>query len=310
MNSLGTGILPGWQIPLPAGNRVWNRIICLYDLLIFSSLLLSFECVAMAYVSCTIQQVPWDPVLAVIPFLVAYSIYNLNRKTDEDEDAVNRQDRFAFTKRYESFLYYGALLFLMIALALSALYGIPAVLATSAPFIIGTLYSFRLLPKRFGYQRLKEIPAVKNISVGLAWGILLSLLPVFFWHREPDAATAITFLLFFTWGFMASMIPDIRDRAGDAVAGVRTIPVIFGEKRAARFLTGILLCLEIPLVAYSIPVLPSVPATIVSVAAIYSLGCVFLSCKKELIHVVADFISDGQYIFFTLVLVMIPFLHP
>ena len=92
-------------------------------------------------------------------------------------------------------------LFLVIALALSAVSGIPALLATAAPFIIGILYSFRLLPERFGYQRLKEIPAVKNISVGLAWGILLSLLPVFFWHREPGAATADNIPAFLYLGF-------------------------------------------------------------------------------------------------------------
>ncbi len=213
MHSFATGFLPGRHTLFPVGSRVWCRITGLYDLLIFSSLLLCFECVSMAYVSCTLQQLPWDPVLAIIPFFVAFSVYNLNRKTDEDEDAVNRQDRFAFTKKYEAFLYYGALLFLMIAVALSAVSGIPALLATGAPFVIGILYSFRLLPERCGYRRLKEIPAVKNISVGLAWGILLSLLPVFFWHRVPGAATLITFLLFFAWGFMASMIPDMRDRA-------------------------------------------------------------------------------------------------
>lgn len=309
MNSLATAVLPGWRTPFPAVSRLWSRITGLYDLLIFSSLLLSFECVAMAYVSCTLQQLPWDPVLAVIPFFVAYSIYNLNRKTDEDEDAVNRQDRFAFTKKYEAFLYYGALLFLVIALALSAVSGIPALLVTAAPFIIGTLYSFRLIPERFGYQRLKEIPAVKNISVGLAWGILLSLLPVFFWNREPGTATAITFLLFFIWGFMASMIPDMRDRAGDAVAGVRTIPVIFGEERAARLLTGVLLILGIPLVLYSILVLPPGLAAIVFVAGIYSHGCVFLAGREGLIHVVADFISDGQYIFFAAGVVLFAYLH-
>lgn len=97
-----------------------NRIATLYDFLVFSSLVLCFECVAMAYVSCFIQQVPWSPVIAGIAFFTAFSVYNLNRKTDEEEDAVNRQDRFAFTKRYESYLFYGALLTLTGALCLAA----------------------------------------------------------------------------------------------------------------------------------------------------------------------------------------------
>ena len=238
--------------------RAWDRIVNLYDLLVFSSLLLSLECVAMAYVSCFIQQVPWNALSAIIPFLVAFSIYNLNRKTDEDEDAINRQDRFAFTKRYETHLFYGSILSLAGALALSATYGIPSLLATAAPFLCGLLYSFRWLPKRSGYRRLKEIPAVKNIVVGFAWAILLSLLPVFLNHGMPDSRTAITFLLFFMWGFMASLIPDIRDRAGDASARCDNYP---GDLRGGADKDSPLPGTPAPWRAIS-PLQPALPSTI------------------------------------------------
>jgi 4-hydroxybenzoate polyprenyltransferase len=309
MNSHAIGFIPEQFDPFRITGRIWQRIVGLYDFLVFSALLLCFECIAMAYISCAIQDLPWDPMLALIPFFVAFSIYNLNRKTDEDEDAVNRQDRFAFTKRYEAPLYYGALLFLGLALVLSALSGIPSLLATAAPFILGTLYSFRLLPEGLGYRRLKEIPAVKNITVGLAWGILLSFLPVFFWHREPGTGTMITFLLFFMWGFMASVIPDIRDRAGDARADVRTIPVIFGKQKTKRILTGVLILLGIPVVTFSLFLRPLSATMIVVAANIYSHGCVALLDREGLIHFVADFISDGQYIFFASAMVIFTALH-
>lgn len=309
MNSHAVGYIPEWFDHFRLTGLIRNGMVRLYDFLIFSSLLLCFECIAMAYISCVLQDLPWHPMLAVIPFFVAFSIYNLNRKTDEDEDVVNRQDRFAFTKRYETPLYFGALLFLLLALVLSALSGIPAFFTTSAPFILGILYSFRLLPEGFGYQRLKEIPAVKNITVGLAWGILLSLLPVFFLQRQPDMGTAVTFLLFFMWGFMASMIPDIRDRDGDARAGVRTIPVIFGEQRTKRILTGVLVLLGIPAITISSFHLSLSSTMIVVAANIYSHGCVVLLDKEGLIHFLADFISDGQYIFFASAVVIFSFLH-
>ena len=309
MNSHAVGFIPERFDHFRVPGLIWNRMARLYDFLIFSSLLLCFECIAMAYVSCVLQDLPWHPMLAVIPFFVAFSIYNLNRKTDEDEDAINRQDRFAFTKRYEAPLYYGAILFLVLALVLSGLAGIPALFATCAPFILGILYSFRLLPEGFGYRRLKEIPAVKNISVGLAWGTLLSLLPVFYLHRQPDMGTAVTFLLFFMWGFMASMIPDIRDRDGDARAGVRTIPVIFGKHRTKRILTGILVLLGIPGITFSFFFLPLPAMMIVMAANIYSHGCVALLDREGFIHFLADFISDGQYIFFASAAVIATFLH-
>jgi 4-hydroxybenzoate polyprenyltransferase len=248
--------------------------------------------------------------IAVIPFLVAFSIYNLNRKTDEDEDAINRQDRFAFTKRYETPLYYGAILAFTIALGLSFQYGIPALLATAAPFIFGTLYSFRLLPEQCGYRRLKEIPAVKNITVGLAWATLLAFLPVFASNGIPDERTAITFTLFFMWGFMASLIPDVRDRIGDARSGVRTIPVIFGEARTRTLLTMILLVLGIPVVLYSALFLPPFTTGILIAANLYSHGCALLLDKVWLRNVLADAISDGMYICFAIGIIFIIPLHP
>ncbi|OPY35573.1 MAG: prenyltransferase [Methanoregula sp. PtaU1.Bin051] len=289
-------ILPDRIDPLCFIGKIWNGIANLYGILVFSSFLLSFECVAMAYVSCIIQAVPWTPMIAVIPFLVAFSIYNLNRKTDESEDAINQRERFSFTKRYEFHLYYGALISLALSLILSVIYGIPSLLATAAPFIFGILYSFRMLPERLGYRRLKEIPAVKNIVVGLAWATLLAFLPVFLNSSTPDARSGITFLLFFMWGFMASLIPDIRDKAGDANAGVKTIPVLFGEERTRIFLTGVLIIIGIPLTAYSVLFLPPFTTIVLVAVNLYSHGCVYLLDRVEMRNVLADAISDGQYI--------------
>jgi 4-hydroxybenzoate polyprenyltransferase len=287
-----------------------SRIVDLYDLFVFSSLLLSVECIAMAYVSCIIQQVSWSPTIGIISFFVAFSIYNLNRKTDEDEDAINRQDRFAFTKRYETPLYYSSIIFLVLALVLSAMYGVMALLATVAPFICGLLYSFRVLPPSLGYRRLKEIPMVKNIVVGFSWAILLSLLPVYLNHGVPDSRTAITFLLFFLWGFMASMIPDVRDRAGDASAGVRTIPVIYGDERTRTFLTGVVLVLGLPAAVYSFFCLPLFTTMVIIAANLYSLGCVYLLNRVYLRNFIADALGDGQYIYFAAVIILITSLLP
>jgi 4-hydroxybenzoate polyprenyltransferase len=265
----------------------------------------------MAYISCFIQQAEWSVMIAVIPFLVAFSIYNLNRKTDEDEDAINRQDRYAFTKRYEVPLFIATLLSILLALVLSAVYGqILSLLTTAAPFVCGILYSFRWLPSSLGYRRLKEIPAVKNIVVGFSWAILLSLLPVYLNHGVPDSRTAITFLLFFLWGFMASMIPDIRDRAGDARAGVRTIPVIFGEERTKTFLSRVLLALGLPAAVYSFLFLPLFTFVLVVAVNLYSHGCVYLLGRIQLIDFVADALADGQYIYFAAALFIITSLRP
>ena len=309
MNLSTHGVVPEGSENFRFAGKTWNRIVDLYDFLVFSSLLLSVECVAMAYISCIIQQVPWSVATGIIPFFVAFSIYNLNRKTDEDEDAINRQDRFAFTKRYEKPLFYATILSLVLALVLSATYGILPLLATVAPFLFGILYSFRWLPERIGYRRLKEIPAVKNIVVGFAWAVILSFLPVFLNHGTPDSRTAISFLLFFMWGFMASLIPDIRDRIGDASAGVRTIPVIFGEKQTKTLLSRVLLLLGVPVILFSLLFLPLFTTVLLIAANMYSHGCVYLLDRVQMIDFLADGISDGQYIYFVLAIIVFAPLH-
>jgi 4-hydroxybenzoate polyprenyltransferase len=283
-----------------------TRITALYDFLIFSALLLSFECVAMAYVSCAIQQLSWTPTVAAIAFLAAFSIYNLNRKTDEAEDAINQKERFAFTKRYEKVLFWGSVLAFFLALALSARAGILGVLATAAPFIFGFLYSFRWLPQSCRYHRLKEIPGVKNCVVGLAWGVLLSLLPVYLNNSVPDMRTLVTFVLFFLWGFMASLIPDIRDLDGDAASGVMTIPVLFGRGQTKIILTSALLLLGMPLIFYSLVALPVFTTFLLTASALYSLMCICLLEKPAIINFLADAVSDGQYIAFAAGLVIFP----
>jgi 4-hydroxybenzoate polyprenyltransferase len=264
----------------------------------------------MAYVSCAIQQVPWDLPLAAIPFLAAFSIYNLNRKTDEAEDAINQKDRFAFTKRYETPLFIGSVGALITALLLAAPFGVMAVLVTAAPFLCGFLYSFRWLPGGFRYRRLKEIPGVKNCVVGIAWGILLSLLPVCYHGGAPGTGTAVTFVLFFLWGFMASLIPDIRDHDGDAASGVVTIPVLLGPGRTKSVLLAVLIALGLPLLLFSLVALPAFTTLILAGAGLWSLMCVLLLEKPAIIGVLADAISDGQYIAVALGIAILPVILP
>ncbi|MDD1662598.1 MAG: UbiA family prenyltransferase [Methanomicrobiales archaeon] len=279
------------------------------DFLVFSSVYLALEAAAMAYVSCFMQELPFPPEGFIIPFLIAFAIYNLNRKTDEDEDAINREDRYSFTKRYEKVLFGLSIAGIGVSLALSALHGPAAVLVTLIPFISGTLYSVRWLPPGLPYRRLKEIPFVKNLMVGFAWAFFLSLLPVYLNNAVPDTRTLIMCLLFFFWGIMASTIPDIRDRVGDARTGVRTIPVIYGEEKTKGLLSWMNLAFTLPLVLLSVACLPLLRAGILLVSGIYSLGCIRLIGVLPSTDFICDILADGQYIFFACGILLLQFAH-
>ena len=146
--------------------------------IVYSSLYLSVAGAAMVYISCLLQGLPFDPVAAVIVMLGTFAIYNLNRKTDEDEDAINHTERYVFTENYGSILFCSAVGTYALALCFSALQGFGSLLIAVVPLAAGIVYSVPLFPARFGFRRLKEIPVMKSLVVAFSWAVPPALLPV------------------------------------------------------------------------------------------------------------------------------------
>ena len=223
----------GHPFTLPDLHELFRSFI---DFLLFSSLFMGMQGMGMVYTSCLIQGLQPSPAILAIMLLVPFSVYNMNRKTDEKEDSVNHPGRYGFTKRFEKPLYYGALVAYALAVLIAVPYGVGGVLVTLVPLIAGVLYSIPVLPKRFGYRRLKEIPVMKNLVVCSSWATILVLLPCVASGTPVTIASCLCFVFFFSYVFIASAMPDMRDREGDALTGVRTIPVIIGVDRTKRVL--------------------------------------------------------------------------
>ena len=67
------------------------------DFLLFSSIFMGMQGMGMVYTSCVIQGLEPSPAGTRIMLLVPFSVYNMNRKTDEEEDSVNHPGRYMFT---------------------------------------------------------------------------------------------------------------------------------------------------------------------------------------------------------------------
>ncbi|MDD1671340.1 MAG: UbiA family prenyltransferase [Methanomicrobiales archaeon] len=264
---------------------------------------------ATTYLSFSIQQIPCSAVGLAIPFLATFSVYNLNRKTDGDEDAINCQDRYAFTRRYEHILFGSALAAIAIAMILAGLSGVPVMVLTASPFLFGILYSVRWLPPVSRYRRLKEIPVVKNLVVGLSWSVPASLLPVYLSGAGPTVRTALVCTLFFLWGFIASTAPDIRDRAGDAHAGMKTIPVLIGEHRTLRLLLWINLIAGSLIIVAGLAFFPLLITGLLAAVILYSQTCLFILGRPSLRDFACDVLIDGQYLLIGCALLALTLLH-
>jgi 4-hydroxybenzoate polyprenyltransferase len=303
MESNHTILFPPARHPhAPVQQFLEEKLMDLIHLLMFSSLFVGIAGGGMVYVAAFIQGVACGPVPIAIMFLVGFSVYNLNRKTDEAEDAINRADRYSFTKKFEKQLFFAALVTYAIAITIAAFYGIAAILVVLIPLVAGILYSIPCLPPETGYRRLKEIPVVKNLVVGLAWGTTLTYIPLLVTGTPATTlVTPVTLVFFFTYAFIASTLPDIRDREGDAQTGVRTIPVVIGEERTLALITKMNLTIGGFATIISAIFISPMPALLFAVSTAYLHLCIRSFSRAKRKDILCDILTDGQFLIIGLI---------
>jgi 4-hydroxybenzoate polyprenyltransferase len=267
------------------------------DLLIFSSVFMGLQGVGMVYISYLVQGLQPVPSVLVIMLLVPFSVYNMNRKTDEEEDSVNHPDRYRFTKRFLKPLEYGALAAYALAVVIAVPFGPGAVLVTLVPLIAGILYSVPMLPARFGYRRFKEIPLMKNLVVCGSWATILVLLPCAAAGTPVTVATLICFVFFFSYVFIASAIPDMRDTEGDARSGVRTIPVLIGVERTKTLLSVMNSVTGLVVIAVAVDAgFPLLITGLLAVTLVYTQCCIASFGRAGGNDFLCDILLDGGFV--------------
>ncbi|MEA1984788.1 MAG: UbiA family prenyltransferase [Euryarchaeota archaeon] len=284
-----------------SGYTEFNRtvkfeIVQIVDLLIYTSIYLSLAGVAMGYISCMLHGIPFNWQVFAVMFLVTYSVYNIDRKADEEEDSINHSQRYAFTKRYEKFLFSSSVVAYVIALGISASFGLGAVLVASIPLVSGLMYSFTWLPKSFKYRRLKEVPSGKNLVIALAWALTPSLLPVQFYGSHVDMLSLVTILYFFTLVFINSAVFDMRDIEGDSISGVITIPVLLGAQRTKYLLWFMNMLAGVVVLKISFVHIPLSGVCILAAGFIYAHCYIYLFDRDKWTNTLCDVMADGQFI--------------
>ena len=179
----------------------------------------------------------------------------LNRVVDLPEDRANKiagTDFVAKNRRAILVLGFGLLGSTLVAVHLVLPWLTPLRLAYHS---LGFAYNWRLLP---GGRRIKELYFWKNTASAIGFLLTVFGYPLAFsgWTHERPLAVGITpvtilcaGLFFFLFELSFEVIYDLRDREGDAAAGVRTYPVVHGERGAVRIVDGLLAASVIVLVS-------------------------------------------------------------
>jgi len=198
--------------------------------LLNSASLVGFSGGLRLYLAFLLAGIAPNLLLVIAASLIIYATYTLDRSLDNKEDEVNHKEFMGASKTAG-----------LAASAIAILAGISLFFSRQLftppvfPFIVGILYS-RGIPVGSRSIKLKGGSGIKNLVIGITWGGTIGLV---IFSSGCTAAAMVIAIYFGTKLFINSTIFDLKDIEGDLAAGIRTLPVVLGEKRLKYLLFSI-----------------------------------------------------------------------
>lgn len=185
---------------------------------------------------------PW--LLASVSAFDWFLVNLLNRVVDLAEDQQNAITGTDFVRAHRRAILALGFTALAVSFAIVHLVAPEITLLRLGYHALGLAYNWRLLP---GGRRIKQLYFWKNTASATGFMLTVFGYPLAFASHHGGLAAAIhaptivfAGLFFFTFELSYEVIYDLRDAPGDAREGVRTYPVVHGERGAARIIDGLL----------------------------------------------------------------------
>jgi len=273
-----------------------HKIAAIFRVIVHSSVYLAFGSVGLAVFSTIALGLPHYLGAYIICFLMIFAMYNMNRYSDINEDIVTHPNRYSFTMKYRKYIELSAILAVLISLIIGYLRNLSIVFIILLPLVLAILYSFRWIPKNlFRYQRLKDVPLVKNILIAFCWAIIVWVVIAYSWSEFNIAAISVAIIIF-TRFFINTVMFDIRDTHGDKKHGTHTLPVLIGVKNTRLFLYSYLTALVLfTFIVVQKGILPPL-VHLVNLTSLQAYYYIYLSDKDVPIHTLCDVVADGEFI--------------
>ncbi|HLN74828.1 MAG TPA: UbiA family prenyltransferase [Prolixibacteraceae bacterium] len=189
------------------------------------------------------------PYLFII-FFATFFEYNLHRLiTIISNPKALESDKHKWVKNNRNF-FYGIVIISLTGFVISIALAKKEVIFTLAPIAMITLfYSLPVFKRNVFLFRLREIPLLKIFLISFVWSAITILLPIIQSALPFDRMHVILMLAErFLFVFAITIPFDIRDVVIDQQSGLKTIPILLGEKWSLRIsnmalLLFMLLCL-------------------------------------------------------------------
>lgn len=260
--------------------------------LLESSLFIALSGVAALCFSFLLYELPFNVLLLLCFFLTVFSVYSLNKLTDEREDAVNLPERTRFVAKNRRYVALAVLVAYSSAVILALAHSVYAALVIALPLVIGFLYSVGV-----SSFRLKNVKGLKSLVVASTWAITLTLLPLAVSSRPALLVLIVVLFFFFVRFFVNTVLFDIRDLEGDVASGLTTIPAYLGKNKTKTLLVLVNSTLVVWLAYTSIKGLFHQFLAVLIFSIGYASYYVLYFCAKEKrIGKSMDFIVDGEWL--------------
>jgi len=218
-----------------------------FDFLLFSNVFMSLCTVAQGLVTFyLIKATPVFPVIGLL-FTSTLGIYNFSillTKPDQPDKSPYKRVRWFFS-HYRLMVTF-TIVSMLSLIPLFFLISIESRILLIFLSIISFCYSIPLFTvgdQKFG---LRNIPGLKQFLITLVWTMSTVLLPILeaqHFHLTSISMRDTTLIIAKRFLFIAALtIPfDIRDLFEDRQSGLKTVPVVWGEKNAYLFCQVLLL---------------------------------------------------------------------
>lgn len=257
--------------------------------LVHSNVFISLSATSVVVSTLVLAELPLDALPLFIVFAASMFVYSFNRIADLAEDEQNVPGRAEFVRRYGTlFLVIGVVLYVG-ASAIAVARGLPGAPALILPLVVAVLYSV---------VGLKQVLLVKNLLVGISWGLIPLGAGVYYGELE---STDVLFMFAFvtTMLTIAAAIFDIKDIDGDREAGIRTLPVVVGSRVTRRLAAGATVLVSALVAGFVLSgILPPRYGTLLPFTAYVFCYSLFATPDKGPLFY--GFIVDGEHVFLAL----------
>lgn len=263
----------------------------IWDEFVFGSHLVALGDIFALYVLAVVLKIPVTISFFIVVYLSILAINFLNRYEDIDQDMTSNPERSDSVNKYFKFTPYIMVLLTVVPVGITTYFApIGAIVFMLFLFGLGILYSVLLK------NVTKRAIGFKDIMTALPYALLVIFMALFY-NAPITLAVGLITVFYFIRMFINTTFFDIKDINADKKEGLKTFPVVFGEKKTKLFLVLLNLISIIPIViGVYLNVLPAY-----SIALLITVIYAFLYLNKRKLFTsqitLYNVIVDGEFIF-------------